>query len=284
MIKVQQIVKPFNSGFSAVSIKYLLEDLQHRYVANISDFVKIKVIKEKDTYYVLLKLPSESNSKYPESNHIFYDVILELIPPNKNALNEDKLRDYDVKVFSNCPSFVYTFTYVYYKKGALINMPKGFYTRKAISSAPKSRNPLLLFGIEKTLWFSICYMDDRRLWKRDVLDSMVDEKTKLKDAIKEFNIVGQDQKLQEVEIRIRNFSGLVKENTKKNDNRKQKEKIKSDKKTKITNREIETLRSKLTSDLSSGLNSVKSKEDTLKSGLKTQNLKSNLSSSNKQKK
>ena len=118
MIKIEQIVKPFNSGFSAVSIKYLLEDLQKRYLVNIEPNIAIvDAVKEKDNYFILVKIPSESNTEY-KSDQIFYDVIIELLPPNNSYLSNESVRDYDVRVYSNCPSFTYTFTYVYYKKDA----------------------------------------------------------------------------------------------------------------------------------------------------------------------
>lgn len=268
MIKIQQIVKPFNSGFSAISIKYLLEDLQRRFVANISDNVKFKVIKEKNVYYIFCKIPSESNNKYP-SNHIFYDVIFELSPPNKAAEESDNIRDYDVKVFSNCPSFVYSFTYVYFKKKALVNMPKGFYTRKAISVAPKTRNPLLLFGIEKTLWFTVCYMDANKYWKRSVLESMITEKDTFKNVIKDFEIVSQDHKISEVEMRLRQFSSS---SNKKDEHNALKKKanerpIRKLGKTSEKKENIENLRSKLSADLSSGLNKTKTQKNNLTSSL-----------------
>lgn len=279
MIKVQQIVKPFNSGFSAVSIKYLLEDLQRRYVANIADNVVFKAVKEKNTYYVLCRIPSESNYKY-KSNPIYYDVILELNPPNKAALEDENLRDYDVKVFSNCPSFVYSFTFVYFKKKALVNMPKGFYTRKALSVAPKTRNPLLLFGIEKTLWFTVCHMDANKYWKRSVLESMITEKETLKDIIKELKVVGQDQKLSEVELRMRQFSNIVKNDKKKEEKRKRDERpTRKLGRTSEKKEDIDTLRSKLSADLSTGLNKTK----TSKSSLGSSSLKSNLNTKKKPK-
>ena len=177
MIKIQQIVKPFNSGFSAVSIKYLLEDLQKRYLQNIKPELVCKAIKIKNDYFVYFQIPSESNSEYP-SDKVHYDVILQLVPPNASWLESENLRDFDVRVYSNCPSFTFTFTYVYYKQGALINMPHGAYTRKALNTKPVTRNPLLLYGIEKSLWFAICYMDENHLFRRSKLDAMItDDKT-----------------------------------------------------------------------------------------------------------
>lgn len=268
MIKIEQIVKPFNSGFSAVSIKYLLENLQKRYLVNIEPNVTtVDAVKDKDNYFILVKIPSESNTEY-KSDKIFYDVIIELLPPNKSYLNNESVRDYDVRVYSNCPSFTYTFTYVYYKKDALIKMPKGAYTRKALSKAPKVRNPLLLFGIEKTLWFAICYIDKNKLFKRSNLEALVKDDSKLKDLIKEHKIIGQDQKLEEVMARTKKFSTIKKKENKIDDRIKEKD-IKKIGKTSPKKENIENLRSRLAADLSSDLNKPDIRKSTLKSSLKS---------------
>lgn len=268
MIKIEQIVKPFNSGFSAVSIKYLLEDLQKRYLVNIEPNITIvDAVKEKDNYFILVKIPSESNSEY-KSDQIFYDVIIELLPPNNSYLSNESVRDYDVRVYSNCPSFTYTFTYVYYKKDALIRMPKGAYTRKALSKVPKVRNPLLLFGIEKTLWFAICYLDKNKLFKRSNLEALVRDDSKLKDIIKEHKIIGQDQKLEEVLARTKKFS-TIKQKEKKIDDRIKEKDIKKIGKTSPKKENIEHLRSRLAADLSSDLNKPDIRKSTLKSSLKS---------------
>ena len=268
MIKIEQIVKPFNSGFSAVSIKYLLENLQKRYLVNIEpNITTVDAVKEKDNYFILVKIPSESNTEY-KSDKIFYDVIIELSPPNKSYLSNESVRDYDVRVYSNCPSFTYTFTYVYYKKDALIKMPKGAYTRKALSKAPKIRNPLLLFGIEKTLWFAICYIDKNKLFKRSNLEALIKDDSKLKDLIKEHKIIGQDQKLEEVMARTKKFSTIKKKENKIDDRIKEKD-IKKIGKTSPKKENIENLRSRLAADLSSDLNKPDIRKSTLKSSLKS---------------
>lgn len=268
MIKIEQIVKPFNSGFSAVSIKYLLENLQKRYLVNIEPNITIvDAVKEKDNYFILVKIPSESNTEY-KSDKIFYDVIIELSPPNKSYLNNESVRDYDARVYSNCPSFTYTFTYVYYKKDALIKMPKGAYTRKALSKAPKVRNPLLLFGIEKTLWFAICYIDKNKLFRRSNLEALIKDDSKLKDLIKKHKIIGQDQKLEEVMARTKKFSTIKKKENKIDDRIKEKD-IKKIGKTSPKKENIENLRSRLAADLSSDLNKPDIRKSTLKSSLKS---------------
>jgi hypothetical protein len=165
-IKVTQMLRPFNKGFSALQIKLVMNDLVYRYTQNIKNKIKVRAFKENNDYFIYTQVPSESNDEYPDSAPIHYDVIIQLIPPNKASLAWDSIREYDVKVFSNIPSFVFTFNYVYHRQRALIDMPRGYYTQKALMEKARVRNPLNLLGIDKSLWFTIYYCDDRRLFRR----------------------------------------------------------------------------------------------------------------------
>ena len=292
MIKIQQIVKPFNSGFSAVSIKYLLEDLQKRYLQNIKPELVCKAIKIKNDYFVYFQIPSESNSEYP-SDKVHYDVILQLVPPNASWLESENLRDFDVRVYSNCPSFTFTFTYVYYKQGALINMPHGAYTRKALNTKPVTRNPLLLYGIEKSLWFAICYMDENHLFRRSKLDAMITDDKTLKDLVKEYNMLGQDEKLLEVERRVKKYAAIkLKEREEKiSESRLEEMRRQEQRNTRVLGKtakreeNIDNLRSKMAADLSSGLNTAKDKKNNLgTTTLHSNSLRSGLSKLFKRKK
>jgi hypothetical protein len=199
-VKVAQMLRPFNKGFSALQIKLVMNDLVFRYTRNIKDRMQIKVFKEKEDYFIYAKVPSESNDEYPDSKPIHYDVIIQLSPPNKASLAWTDIREYDAKVYANIPSFVFTFNYVYHFRRALITMPNGFYTQKAVMERPRVRNPLNLLGIEKSLWFTIFYLDDHRMFKRSNIDSLLKDYN-LNKLIKEEQIKSQDRKLAECEIR-----------------------------------------------------------------------------------
>lgn len=281
-LKIQNLIKPFGSGFAAMSIKYVTDDLTRRYLRNIRDHIDLKVIKEKNDYYLFTKMPSESNEKYP-SDIIDYDVIFQLSPPNGSSIENENIRDWDLKVYSNCPAFIYTFTYVYYQKGGLIRMPMGFYTRKAIKQAPKVRNPLLLFGIEKTLWFLVFYLDENKLFKKSNLDSMILTDKKFKDLIKDFKISSQDDKLNEVEKRSHKYS-ILNKNEDKLTSRDKKDLKKYTKEAKVSGKtlpkqvNISNLRKNMTSNLAGTLLNAENKKESNQSSLNKNTLKSSLNS------
>jgi hypothetical protein len=200
-VKVAQMLRPFNKGFSALQIKLVMNDLVFRYIKNIQNKIKIRTFVENNVYFIYAKIPSESGSEYPDSPPIHYDVILQLTPPNKAAIAWTDIREYDAKVYSNIPSFVFTFNYVYHFKRALINLPGDYYTHKAMQEKPKVRNPLNLLGIEKSLWFTVYHLDYNRLFKKRYIDSLLVEGLTLAKLLKEERIKTQDQKIAECELR-----------------------------------------------------------------------------------
>jgi hypothetical protein len=214
-VKVSQMLRPFNKGFSALQIKLVMNDLVYRYTQNVREKMKIRVFKEHDDYFVYAKIPSESNDEYPDSAPIHYDVIIQLIPPNKAAIAWDNIREYDAKVFSNIPSFVFTFNYVYHHKRALINLPSSYYTQRAILEKARVRNPLNLFGIDKSLWFTIYYLDEHRIFKRSNIDALVEDNLNLVTLLKDEVILTQDRKLDQCELREKHKRDLKEVENKK---------------------------------------------------------------------
>jgi hypothetical protein len=259
-VKVAQMLRPFNKGFSALQIKLIMNDLVYRYTKNIKNKIKVKYFKEKNDYFIYAKIPSESNDIYPDSAPIHYDVIIQLIPPNKAALALDSIREYDAKVYSNIPSFVFTFNYVYHYKRALIVLPQEYYTRRAIMEKPRVRNPLYLLGIDKSLWFTVYYLDEHRMFKKSNIDALLDENLTLLFLLKDEGIKSQDRKLDECELREKHKRDLKEVEKKRKQRGEARAKIRQKK---IRNDEVEDL----FSDLSSGLHSEQFKAESLRNNL-----------------
>jgi hypothetical protein len=284
-VKVAQLLRPFNKGFSALQIRLVMNDLVYRYSKNIRDKIKVRFCKENNDYFIYARIPSESNDIYPDSAPIHYDVILQLTPPNKAALALDSIREYDVKVFSNIPSFVFTFNYVYHHKRALVNLPSEYYTHRALMEKPRMRNPLYLLGIDKSLWFTVYYLDEKRVFKRSNIDSLIDESMTLLKFLKEEHIKSQDRKLDECELREKHKRDLKEVENKKRQRSEARARMPQKK---IRDEEVE----EVFDDLASGLHTEKFQAESLKSNLAsllnsnikrhshpTGNLKSNLKNS-----
>ena len=92
-------------------------------------------------------IPSEPFPKF-----LHYDVIVRFYfdSDSDRRINMDSL----VEVYSNSPSFTFTYAYVYNKKDASIKDYNRYLSRKSITDAPKVTNPKELIGFEKSLFFA----------------------------------------------------------------------------------------------------------------------------------
>lgn len=139
-----------------------------------------------DRHMVHIKVPSETVDRF------YYDVLLELTA-EKSAVD---FGDCDVKIFSNCPSFVYSVAYIFAHwdpdakrpttkgKGMMIDTLKGKLPRdrmlipgtekklgkQPIHEPPVVRNPLGFPMFDKSVYYAIFFLMDNISFK-DIIRS-----------------------------------------------------------------------------------------------------------------
>lgn len=104
---------------------------------------------------VYLKIPSEKVN-------VNYDVLIEF-PFGKNSGTYRGFRNSNIKVYSNCPSFVYINARVFDRKGFLIPWTKQLYDAKTLEPPPKDKMEEELkkdVKYEKSLYFAALYLDE----------------------------------------------------------------------------------------------------------------------------
>lgn len=159
-----------------------------------------KLYKEKNNYYFHIKVPSEQFSS------IIYDVVIELVPKSTAVLTEGTLLNYHLMFFSNSPSFVYTYAYISKKDKLLIPFLEGKLNEAALTKAPSVKNPIEIYGFEKSIYFALLYIKYKNFHVKTALPpidkekpfshSMITSNCKDSDTImKEYNIEKQKEKL-----------------------------------------------------------------------------------------
>lgn len=169
-------------GAMKVSTKGIIEGYRDRYDALIKrPEAKFQV----QTYKVSLNHQIMVHVKVPSETvyTLHYDVLLAL-SPEKGTMD---LLDCDVKIFSNCPSFVYSVAYIFAHwdpdakagtnakgKGMMIDTLKGKLPRdrmlipgtekklgkQPVHDPPVVRNPLGLPLFDKSIYYAIFYLQD----------------------------------------------------------------------------------------------------------------------------
>ena len=126
-------------------IKTFVYLLQHYRKA----FYAIPYILDSGNLLFHVKIPSE---KYNE-NKLSYDVFFEL------EKDDGKRRaQQNIKMFSNCPSFIFSYCYAYNTKNLIIDRMKHYLPNEALTMPPNVRNPDLQMGFEKSTWIAACYL------------------------------------------------------------------------------------------------------------------------------
>lgn len=112
-------------------------------------------------YYVYIKIPSEVIEKF------YYDVVIEFSEPKNKSLIDSTLKNYNVKFYSNDPSFVYTFAHAFIKNKMFIDELKGVMSKEAIRQVAVEKNPSNQVGYVKSLYFAYLYLKRENVFNKN---------------------------------------------------------------------------------------------------------------------
>lgn len=145
------LTHPMGKGNAAFLIGQAKSEMIGRFLLD-EDAMKVQVYDTRKTLVFHFELPSKS------SKGIEYDVVLEF-PYNESDFNTAKnIFNFPFKVYSNCPSFVYTYAYVFNQHGLLIDWLKSRYDHKTLRMAPATRNKLGVIFYEHSIFNAVYYI------------------------------------------------------------------------------------------------------------------------------
>ena len=110
-----------------------------------------------NAYYAHFKIPSETVKKF------YYDVVIKFTADARVGDGGKDLFKYAVQFYSNDPSFVYTYAYVFKKNEMFINELTDRMSKDALRKAPNIKNPHQNTGYVKTIVFAYLYMKSKKL-------------------------------------------------------------------------------------------------------------------------
>lgn len=135
-----------SSGHLA-SRRSIIADLEARYLRLASGGGFSCVTHEGGGRIVfVVRVPSET------TEGVRYDVVIEAEVPEKETLGA--IMDAPVRVFSNSPSFAFTYAYVARAGGLLVEWLSGKLPERSLTDRPGTRNPPEAMGFEKTIFFA----------------------------------------------------------------------------------------------------------------------------------
>lgn len=140
---------PLGKGASVISVS-TQKKIYEKEFPIIESRIRIKWFKTKKSLIAHIFFPSRSVE-------LEYDVIMEFdirdITPASHSI--DIL---PVRVFSNCPSFSYTYANVFNHKDILCPWLRSKYNKTIFKKLPKIRNPYQIISFERSLYLSAMYL------------------------------------------------------------------------------------------------------------------------------
>ena len=270
-IFIDDVIHP-NMG-SAISIRPIIDSYIQRYKQFIEKDIKIYCIKTKEDYIFHAVVPSEKNANYEKA--IFYDVIIQFYPVDKLNKSDLTVKNYGVKVFSNAPSWMFDFTYIFAKTDNIPSfIPKKYYSKAALTEPPKKTNPIGLYGIDRIVFCALYHLEINTAFRKNRIDFIVIDKMSPDSIVKK--IMSQEEKLAQIDIESK------KARIKKAGEKANKKNNKNDSKLNIINKKEKELDSLLDNKLKANFGSSLKKEK--ENNLKSESFKSGLISVNGMKK
>lgn len=151
------------------------------------------------------ELPSHS------TKGVKYDVIVEFPYNSADLQKGNNLFEFPFKVYSNCPSFVYTYAYVFYQKGLICDWLINRFDKKSLTTPPTQRNSFGIIFYERSVFFALYYIKKNINQSLDILTSSakkashsaikekVSSQTEIKRSTK---LLKEENKLERVENKI----------------------------------------------------------------------------------
>lgn len=150
---------PMGKGKGAMQFNAIRNDFNRRYTILKEKGREPKcegVYKDGSSYYLHISVPSE-DLKIPKE--FFYDVVIEFYPADLRRAAEAVINNYKIRFFSNCPSFVFTYAFVYEEAGLIIPEFKDKYRKEVFGLEPEVKNPYEIINIDKSLFFALLYLE-----------------------------------------------------------------------------------------------------------------------------
>lgn len=162
VLNIKQLLQNPTGKFSSYMARRdkTIEDLDNRYfqLLNKAKTFKFKVYKVKDNYLFHFYIPSE---EFPDS--LFYNVCVLFESHNELTGSEKTINNHHLKLFSNSPNFMFTYTYALNQNKMIIPFLINKCAKRALTEAPTLRNPIEVYGFEKSIYFACRFIMDNQL-------------------------------------------------------------------------------------------------------------------------
>lgn len=123
------------------------------------------IYKYRNSVIYHLNIPSDT------TEDVSYDVVLEF-DSSRLVNNSTSIMETNMKVFTNVPSFIYTYANVFYKHKLICKWLLDKYSKETLKHMPEVRNQFKVIGPEKYLYMAMYYIKDKGLERLNVISTI----------------------------------------------------------------------------------------------------------------
>lgn len=142
---------PMGKGNATMLIGDAKSKMIEKFLLDESE-IKYNLYNTGKTLVFHFEIPSHSTAG------IMYDVIVEFPYSHADLNKGNDLYNFPFKVYSNCPSFIYSYAYIFYQKDLICDWLVSRYDKKTLTTPPKTRNEFGIIFYEKSIFFSLYYI------------------------------------------------------------------------------------------------------------------------------
>lgn len=185
---------PGGKGNTSLNISAVKEKFMDRY-NKIVKLIEYQIFLVKKDVYILVNIPSSVQG-------IKYDILLKF---NGTAKSTGKsLADMNMQIFSNSPSFLYTYAYAYDKQGLFIKDCKRKLSPKMLDDIAKSKNPYGMLSYDFSVFAALYFVVSNDYLSFDVIEEYGKKATKTEviKLVKNADALQKDRKFQKDSIKL----------------------------------------------------------------------------------
>lgn len=145
----EYLSNPYGKGSAFANVTRQREDLDLQF-SRLSERISCRTYMYRNAAIYHILVPSQKNDET-------YDVILE-IPFKEKTEETISLVDREFRVFSNCPSFIFTYAHVFRAQGMLCPWLIEKYSPEVRKREPSRSNPYNVIGYERSLYLAMKYL------------------------------------------------------------------------------------------------------------------------------
>lgn len=163
---------PMGKGDVGVNRSIIKSHIEKDYLSIIHGEKKKKITMtvfwnpRNDAFYFWLVIPTVTDRTNT------YDLVFRFRDTKKQHRKELSIINYDIQVFSNTPSFAYTYAYVYAKEKFIIEELSPKLGDRIIKNPPKVRNRYKIMNYDKYLYIGARYILESKKLNRVILESI----------------------------------------------------------------------------------------------------------------